>query len=68
LGPGHRWPLALVPAYWLLERIPATRESARRLGLVTLAQMVAALVRAVEEGPPVGPRVLDVAAIREARP
>ncbi len=24
LGPGHRWPYALVPMYWLFERIPAT--------------------------------------------
>lgn len=68
LGPGHRWPVVLVPAYWLLERVPGTRESARRLGLVTLAQMVAALVRAVEEEPPEGQRVLDVPAIREALP
>lgn len=66
VGPGHRWPLAILPAYWLLERLPATRESARRLGLVTLAQMVAALVHAIEEGPLPGQRVLDVPAIREA--
>ncbi|HXF79866.1 MAG TPA: NAD(P)H-binding protein [Usitatibacter sp.] len=66
LGPGHRWPLVLAPAYWILERVPVTREGARRLGLVTLAQMVAALVRAVEEEPPEGTRVLDVPAIREA--
>lgn len=48
LGPGHRWPYGLVPFYWLFERLPATREGARRLGLVTLAQMVGALVRSVE--------------------
>ena len=68
VGPGHRWPLAMLPAYWLLERWPGTREGARRLGLVTLAQMVAALVFAVEEGPPLGRRVLEVPAIREAMP
>ena len=66
LGPGHRWPIALVPAYWLLERLPATRESARRLGLVSLAQMVAALVRAVEDGPRGQVRVLEVPEIRAA--
>src|SRR5438132_1152136 len=48
LGPGHYWPYLLLPMYWLLELLPATRESARRLGLVTLPQMVAALVDAVE--------------------
>src|SRR5205085_3387596 len=42
LGPGHRWPYVLLPSYWLLERIPATQESARRLGLVTISPMTAA--------------------------
>jgi hypothetical protein len=36
----------LVPVYALLRLIPASRESAQRLGLVTLAAMVAALVQA----------------------
>ena len=59
LGPGHRWPLLLQPAYWLLEQLPPTREAARRLGLVTLEQMIAALVWAVENPAP-GVRVLGV--------
>jgi uncharacterized protein YbjT (DUF2867 family) len=66
LGPGHRWPYALIPFYWLAERIPATREGAQRLGLVTLGQMVAALVAAVEN-PPTGIRILEVPQIRAAR-
>ena len=41
LGPGHRWPHLLLPFYWLLEKIPRTREGARRLGLVTLDQLTA---------------------------
>ena len=65
LGPGHRWPYALVPAYWLLERLPATREMALRLGLVHARQMVAALVEAVE-APPAATRVLEVPEIRRA--
>ena len=40
LGPEHRWPYALIPFYWLAERIPSTREGARRLGLITVAQML----------------------------
>jgi len=63
LGPGHRWPMLLTPMYVLLELIPATRPGARRLGLVTLAQMVRALVGAVEH-PPTGIRILDVPAIK----
>ncbi len=65
VGPGHWWPLALSPLYWIAEWLPASRETARRLGLVTLAQMVAALVRAVENPPQDHDvRVVDVAAIR----
>jgi uncharacterized protein YbjT (DUF2867 family) len=63
LGPGHRWPYALVPIYWLLERLPATRESATRLGLVTLQQMGAAIVDAVEH-PPSRARIVEVPEIR----
>jgi uncharacterized protein YbjT (DUF2867 family) len=47
LGPGHWWPYALLPAYWLMELLPSTRETARRLGLVTHRQMLAALRHAV---------------------
>lgn len=63
LGPGHRWPVVLLPVYWLAEQFSATRESARRLGLVTIDQMIAALVAAVES-PASGTRILDVTAIR----
>jgi len=63
LGPGHRWPLVLLPFYWLAEQLPATREAARRLGLVTIEQMVTALVAAVE-CPAVDIRILEVPAIR----
>jgi nucleoside-diphosphate-sugar epimerase len=66
LGPGHRWPYLLLPLYWLWERREATRDRARRLGLVTLAQMVAALVHAVEHPVLAGTRILDVPAIRAA--
>jgi uncharacterized protein YbjT (DUF2867 family) len=51
LGPGHWWPSVLKPAYWVLERIPSTRESALRLGLVTIDDMTRALVAAVERTP-----------------
>ena len=67
LGPGHRWPYLLLPLYALAQLLPATRDGARRLGLVTLEQMSRALARAVDEPPPAGTRrVLDVAGIRAA--
>ncbi len=67
VGPGRRWPLLVKPFYWLLEALPATRRSAQRLGLVTVDQMTAALVRAIE-GPPAGIQILEVPAIRAAIP
>lgn len=65
LGPHHRWPYLLMPLYWLLERVPATRQGALRLGLVSLAEMTSALLRAVENRA-VGMRVWGVAEIRQA--
>jgi len=67
LGPGHRWPYALIPIYWMLKRIPGTRETARRLGLVTLDQMVNALVASVESTPD-GVRILEVPLIKTLSP
>ena len=65
LGPGHWWPYGLMPLYWLLERVPATRDGAHRLGLVTQEQMLSALLSAIEGGPEAA-RLLEVPAIRAA--
>jgi uncharacterized protein YbjT (DUF2867 family) len=67
LGPGHWWPLVLVPLYAIARLLPATRAGAERLGLVRLDQMVSALVRAVEQPPAPGTLALvDVPGIRAA--
>jgi uncharacterized protein YbjT (DUF2867 family) len=66
LGPGHQWPTALLPVYKLAEWLPFTRASAQRLGLVTLDQMILALVQAVES-PVKGIRIVEVPEIREAQ-
>lgn len=66
LGPGHRWPYALIPLYRILSLISVSRESASRLGLVTLPQMVRWLVGAVEN-PSSGVRVISVPEIRSAQ-
>jgi uncharacterized protein YbjT (DUF2867 family) len=67
LGPGHWWPLALQPFYALAGALPWTRPLSERLGLVTLAQMVDALVRAIEQPPAAREvRLVDVPGIRSA--
>ncbi len=65
LGPGHRWPYLIMPLYKLAEILPQTREGAMRLGLVTLEQMLHALMFAVEN-PAAGRRTLNVHDIRSA--
>ena len=65
LGPGHRWPYLLLPVYKIMELIPSTRESAQRLGLVTIKQMTGALLDAIETESD-GTRIFDVPQIRQA--
>jgi uncharacterized protein YbjT (DUF2867 family) len=64
LGPGHWWPYAILPFYWIAELLPPTRESAKRLGLITISQMLGALVWSVDN-PANGVRILDVPKIRQ---
>jgi len=66
LGPGHKWPYALLPVYKVAEHLPFLRQGAKRLGLVTLEQMVMALVEAVES-PVQGLRIVEVPEIRGAQ-
>jgi uncharacterized protein YbjT (DUF2867 family) len=66
LGPGHWWPYLLMPMYKIAELVPATREGAQRLGLVTLEQITSALMSAVES-PVVGRKVVTVPEIRSPR-
>ena len=63
LGPGHRWPLMLLPAYKVMSLFSSTREAAARLGLVTIDDMLATLVWAIEH-PPEAVRIIDVPEIR----
>lgn len=66
VGPGHRWPCVLQPAYWIAERIPWSRAAAQRLGLVSLREMSEALLWAVLN-PASGVRVFEVIDIRRGR-
>lgn len=65
LGPGRQWPRLLLPLYWILERLPSKRETARRLGLVTDKEMRGALLSAIEN-PPEGIKILSVPEIKAA--
>jgi uncharacterized protein YbjT (DUF2867 family) len=64
LGPGHRWAYGVLPFYWVGEILPRTRDTAQRLGLVTIDQMVNALA-AVAAHPIQGIRIVEVPEIRQ---
>ncbi len=63
LGPGHYWPYALIPFYKLFELIPATKQTAVRLGLVKLRQIENCLIFVIQN-PPLGIKIYDVHKIK----
>jgi nucleoside-diphosphate-sugar epimerase len=65
LGPGHWWPVFILPFYGIAELVPAWRKKARAMGLVTIKQMLAALLLTVESAP-VPLRILEIKDIRAA--
>lgn len=65
LGPGRQWPRLLRPIYWILERLPSKKETAKRLGLLTYQEMTKALVASVEN-PAAEIRILNVPEIKLA--
>jgi nucleoside-diphosphate-sugar epimerase len=65
LGPGRRWPLLLRPFFAVAEHLAVTRETARRLTFVTLAQMRAVLIDTIEN-PPEGVKIWTADDIRAA--
>ena len=63
LGPGHRWPVLLMPIFALLRYLPPTRATAIRLGFVTRPQMIRTLLGVVETRPS-GVRIVEVSEIK----
>jgi len=64
VGPGHYWPLFLLPLYKVLEWIPATSQQAKALRLVSLQQMLHTLLYAVENPPASGVNIIEIEDIR----
>lgn len=66
-GPGHYWPLLLLPLFKLLEWIPSTRDKAKKLALVSINQMLNMLTYAVEN-PSTGERIIEINEIKKYNP
>ena len=65
LGPGHWWPYAILPFFWLVALLPSKRAATLRLMPVTLQETIRALVYAVEN-PPTGIRIVEAPEIRRS--
>jgi uncharacterized protein YbjT (DUF2867 family) len=65
LGPGHWWPVLLLPLYGISEIVPSLRRKARSKALVTIHQILRTLEKAVEQQP-VHQSVLEIKNIRRA--
>ncbi len=66
LGPGHRWPYFILPLYWLWALLPKSRDTARRLYPVKLANVVRAIAGAVDAPPPAAVRIIEAPEMRRA--
>lgn len=66
LGPGHWWPFLILPLYWIWGAFPRSRDMARRLYPVRLADVVRAIADAVE-APPNGVRILEAPEMAASR-
>lgn len=65
VGPGHYWPVLLLPLYGIAELIPAWRQKARGMALVTIRQMLRSLSAAIEADPqPL--RIIEINKIRNS--
>jgi uncharacterized protein YbjT (DUF2867 family) len=65
LGPGHRWPVLLLPVYAIARLVPSLKAKTEAFELVTINQMIDTLVKAVESVPR-QLNVLEVADIKRS--
>jgi uncharacterized protein YbjT (DUF2867 family) len=60
VGPGHYWPIIFLPLFKILELIPATSKKAMALRLVSIKQMLNALLYAVENKPTDKANIIEI--------
>ena len=64
VGPGHWWPLFLLPFYGIAELVPAWRPKARTFALVTINQLVNTLLATIQSAPQ-KLRIVEIQQIRK---
>lgn len=63
LGPGHYWPVLLLPLYGIAEILPSWRQKARSMAFVTIRKMLRTLANTIENDP----QPLRIIEIRDIR-
>jgi uncharacterized protein YbjT (DUF2867 family) len=64
MGPGHYWPILLLPLYAIAEIVPSWKSKARSMALVTIHQMFRTLLNAANADP-LPLRVIEIKNIRK---
>ncbi len=64
-GPGHYWPILLMPFYGIAQFIPSLRKKAAAFGLVNIDQMIQTLANTVDDYV-TGNQILEIADIRKS--
>jgi uncharacterized protein YbjT (DUF2867 family) len=59
IGPGHLWPVFLLPVYGMARFSSSKRKKAEKMSLITISQMLQTLMKAIES-PPQKQRVFEV--------
>jgi len=64
VGPGHWWPIFLLPFYGIAFLVPAWKQKVKGMGLVTISQMISTLVKAIESVPE-KKRIIEIEEIKQ---
>jgi uncharacterized protein YbjT (DUF2867 family) len=65
IGPGHYWPILLLPLYGVAELVPTWKQKTRAMALVTIHQILRTLVATIEADP-VPIRIIEIKQIRRS--
>ena len=66
IGPGHYWPILLLPLYGVAELVPTWKQKARAMALVTINQVLRTLTTAVDDNP-LPLRIIEIKQIRNSQ-
>lgn len=64
LGPGHYWPVLLLPLYGIAKLVPSLKQKAKSMALVTIRQILRTLITTIESDP-VPLRIMEIKQIRK---